>query len=76
MFDMETETATAQRNRRRSIKLSDEHWAALAAIADVVVPSESVASHTKAGYSRIAPMLRLIATGELLVSPRAKRTTE
>lgn len=74
MFDMETETA--QRNRRRNIKLSDEHWAALAAIADRVVPQESVAARTKSSYSRIAPMLRLIADGKLLVAPTAQSSTE
>ena len=51
----------------RSIKLSEEHWQALTEISGGVVPDHEVEKRTNLAYSRIAPMLRMIAEQKLIV---------
>ena len=51
----------------RMIRMSDEHWNALAAIAETLVPDSEVTRYTSPGTSRILPMWRMVADGKLVV---------
>ena len=51
----------------RMMKLNEEHWQALTEISAGVVPDHEVEKRANPAYSRIAPMLRMIAEHKLVV---------
>lgn len=53
----------------RKVRLSDEHWQALAEVSAGVVPDSELATNanTTKGTSRLVPMLRMVAEGKLVV---------
>ena len=51
----------------RKVRLSDEHWQALATVAAGVVPETELAINASKGTSRLVPMLRMVAEGKLIV---------
>ena len=56
----------------RTIRINDEDWQRLNDVASRVVPDEAMPTNAPASYGRVAQMLRMIASGELVVREGAE----
>lgn len=57
------------RTPARKLRLDDKTWATLVQLSDILVPDTNRHRKATKKTSKVAPMLRLIATGKLQVMP-------
>lgn len=57
------------RTPARKLRLDDKTWATLVQLSEILVPENNRHRKATRKTSKVAPMLRLIATGKLQVTP-------
>lgn len=62
------------KTRIRRLRLDDQTWAALEQLSSIFVPEENRKRHAPKNSSKVAPMFRMIAVGDIHLQPKEQAT--